>query len=136
MTLTRSLIAFNTATASENRIHADDVASRFGFTGGLVPGVDVFAYLTHAPVALWGRDWLSEGRMTARFGKPVYDGDEAVLTAREQADGSLDLAISARGVTCATGTAWRTADGPIPSLLAEGPLPRPEDRPPASTLVR
>lgn len=132
MTLTRSLIAFNTATFSENRIHADDVASRFGFTGGLVPGVDVFAYLTHAPVALWGRDWLSEGRMTARFGKPVYDGDEAVLTAREQADGSLDLAISARGVTCATGTAWRTADGPIPALLAEGPLPRPEDRPPAS----
>lgn len=132
MTLTRSLIAFNTATASENRIHADDVASRFGFTGGLVPGVDVFAYLSHAPVALWGRDWLGEGRMTARFGKPVYDGDEAVLTASEQADGSLDLAIAARGVDCANGAAWRTAVGPAPRPLAEAALPRPEERPPAS----
>lgn len=132
MTLTRSLIAFNTATASENRIHADDVASRFGFTGGLVPGVDVFAYLSHGPVALWGRDWLSQGRMTARFGKPVYDGDEAVLTGDEQADGSLSLSIAARGVDCASGAAWRTADGPPPPLLAVAALPRPEDRPPAS----
>lgn len=132
MPLTRSIVAFNTATASENKIYADDVASKFGFTGGLVPGVDIFAYLAHAPVALWGRDWLAEGRMTARFGKPVYDGDEAVLTATEQADGSLDLAISARDVACASGTAWRTDSRPIPPLLAEAPLPRPEDRTPAS----
>lgn len=132
MTLTRSITAFNTATASENRIHADDVASRFGFTGGLVPGVDVFAYLSHAPVAVWGRDWLGKGRMTARFGKPVYDGDEAVLTATEQADGSLALNIGARGLDCATGTAWRTGEQPLSSLLDEGPLPRPEERPLAS----
>src|SRR3990167_8711712 len=79
MPLIRTLTAFNTATASENRIHADDVASRFGFTGGLVPGVDVFAYMAHAPVALWGRDWLSEGRIRAKFGKPVYDGDETLV---------------------------------------------------------
>ena len=32
--------AFNTAKASENKIHDDDVARRFGFGGGLVPGVD------------------------------------------------------------------------------------------------
>lgn len=132
MSLTRTITAFNTATASENRIHADDVASRFGFTGGLVPGVDVFAYLTHAPVALWGRDWLSQGRMTARFGKPVYDGDEATLTAAEQADGSLSLGIAARGIDCASGTAWRRDDRPVPALLDEGPLPRPEERPAAS----
>jgi hypothetical protein len=132
MTLTRTITAFNTATASENRIHADDVASRFGFTGGLVPGVDVFAYLAHAPAALWGRDWLSQGRMTARFGKPVYDGDEAVLTANEQADGSLDLALAARGVDCAGGRAWRHDERPVPSWPAEAPLPRPEERPAAS----
>jgi hypothetical protein len=33
--------AFNTAKASENKIHDDAVARRFGFGGGLVPGVDV-----------------------------------------------------------------------------------------------
>jgi hypothetical protein len=132
MTLNRTLTAFNTATASENRIHADDVASRFGFTGGLVPGVDVFAYMAHAPVALWGRDWLSRGRIRAKFGKPVYDGDETTVTADEQPDGSLALAVSARGLDCASGTAWRTDDAPAPAILPEGDLPRPDERAAAS----
>src|SRR5262245_46169653 len=46
--------AFNTATASTNKIHDDDVARQYGFHGGLVPGVDVYAYLTHLPVRAWG----------------------------------------------------------------------------------
>ena len=49
------VVAFNTATLSDNKIHDDEVASRFGFTGGLVPGVDVYAYLTHPPAEAWGR---------------------------------------------------------------------------------
>ena len=48
---TRQLVAFNTATQSDNKIHDDDVARRFGFSGGLVPGVDVYAYLCWGPVA-------------------------------------------------------------------------------------
>src|SRR6516225_8392372 len=47
--------AFNTAKASENKIHDDAVARRFGFGGGLVPGVDVYAYMAHQPVVRWGR---------------------------------------------------------------------------------
>ena len=47
--------AFNTAAQSENKIHDDAVARRFGFKGGLVPGVEVYAYMTHVPVARWGR---------------------------------------------------------------------------------
>jgi len=128
----RTVTAFNTATASDNRIHADDVASRFGFTGGLVPGVDVFAYMAHAPVALWGREWLSRGRIRAKFGKPVYDGDEALVTATKQPDGSLALAVAARGLDCASGTAWRSDDSPAPAILPTAPLPRPDERPPAS----
>ena len=42
-----SEIAFNQATDSENRIHSDEVARQYGFRGGLVPGVTVFAYLVH-----------------------------------------------------------------------------------------
>ena len=98
MTQQRTLLAYNTATASENRIHADDVAGKFGFTGGLVPGVDVFAYMAHAPRAQWGLDWLSEGRIKARFGKPVYDGDETLITAQDQPDGTLSIAVQARGL--------------------------------------
>ncbi|MFT3725277.1 MAG: hypothetical protein QM773_17040 [Hyphomonadaceae bacterium] len=131
MSTSRTLIAFNTATASENKIHDDAVASRFGFTGGLVPGVDVFAYLAHAPMAKWGKDWLSSGYMQARFGKPVYDGDTATVTARETMEG-LDLSISARGDLCASGTARLKGD-PVPARrLDEAPMPEIDKRPAAS----
>ena len=53
--------AYNTAKASENKIHDDSVAQRFGFRGGLVGGVHVYAYMTHLPVQRWGRAWLERG---------------------------------------------------------------------------
>lgn len=132
MPLNRTLTAFNTATASENRIHADDVAGRFGFLGGLVPGVDVFAYMAHAPMVRWGPDWLSGGRIRARFAKPIYDGDETTVAAVEEADGSLAISVSARGVDCASGKAWASDGQPAPAILPWAELPRPEDRPPAT----
>ncbi len=63
--------AFNTAQQSENKIHDDAVARRFGFQGGLVPGVEVYAYMTHLPVARWGRAWLERGTAECRLIKPV-----------------------------------------------------------------
>src|SRR6266478_2886357 len=45
--------AYNTSKQSENKIHDDAVARRFGFSGGLVPGVDVMAYMMHLPVSKW-----------------------------------------------------------------------------------
>ena len=65
--MTYTVEAFNTATDSTNKIHDDDVARTYGFHGGLVPGVDVYAYLTHEPAARWGREWLGHGSITARF---------------------------------------------------------------------
>jgi hypothetical protein len=131
MTSTRTLIAFNTATASENKIHDDSVASRFGFTGGLVPGVDVFAYLAHAPMAAWGQDWLAGGQMRARFNKPVYDGDPTTVTA--QLDGEvLKLDCSARGLACAEGTARRKGAPAPATLLGVADLPELKTRPKAS----
>ena len=53
--------AYNTAKLSENKMHDDTVARRFGFSGGLVPGVDVMAYMIHLPVAKWGRAFLERG---------------------------------------------------------------------------
>lgn len=132
MTFQRTVVAFNTATASENRIHADDVASRFGFTGGLVPGVDVFAYMAQAPLAIWGADWLSRGRVRARFNRPVYDGDRATVTAKEAGDGGLTLTLEARGETCGAGEAWREDNGALPDIQPEAELPAPDSRPPAS----
>lgn len=132
MTHIRTLIAFNTATASENKIHDDTVASRFGFTGGLVPGVDVFAYLAHEPMAKWGRDWLNGGYMQARFYKPVYDGDTTTVTSEINAADAMTMAVSARGDACATGTATRTGKPAPTTLLGIAPMPAMENRPPAS----
>jgi hypothetical protein len=128
---TRTITAFNTATASENKIHDDAVASRFGFTGGLVPGVDVFAYLAHMPMAKWGKDWLSGGFMQARFAKPIYDGDSATVTA-EEADGVLKLTASARGDLCATGSARLKGAAASDKLLPVASMPAFETRPKAS----
>ena len=107
-----SVVAYNTAHASENKIHDNAVAQRFGFAGGLVPGVDVYAYMAHLPVARWGRDFLQHGSLQARFLKPVYDGETAIVSAAE-ADGGLDIAVKSRGELCATGHAAMTRTPPL-----------------------
>src|SRR6185312_8161354 len=94
--------AYNTAKESENKMHDDTVARQFGFSGGLVPGVDVFAYMMHPPVRKWGRAFLERGLIEARFVKPVYDGEIAEVTA-DEADGVLTLEVQSRGGLCATG---------------------------------
>jgi len=125
--------AFNASKASENKIHDDAVARRFGFRGGLVPGVDVYAYMTHLPVRRWGRAWLERGIAECRFMKPVYDGDMAVVTARESA-GGLDLEIESHGEQCVTGRA-AVPSGPLapPAAFGEARTPPapPAERPPA-----
>lgn len=96
--------AYNVSHASENKIHDDSVAKKLGFSGGLVPGVEVFAYMTHLPLARWGRGFLERGTISARFGKPVYDGRLATVTAVETGTG-LALSVASDGVACATGEA-------------------------------
>jgi acyl dehydratase len=107
--------AYNTAKLSENKMHDDTVAKRFGFSGGLVPGVDVMAYMMHQPVAKWGRAFLERGLIEARFVKPVYDGEIADVTATER-DGMLEIEVESRGQLCATGTASLPASAPSVSL--------------------
>jgi acyl dehydratase len=96
--------AHNTAQASENKIHDDATARRFGFSGGLVGGVHVYAYMAHQPVARWGRAWLERGSGDCRFRKPVYEGDIAEIAA-DETDGALSLNVMSRGELCATGSA-------------------------------
>ena len=108
--------AFNTAHDSENKIHDDATAKRFGFGGGLVPGVDVYGYMSHMPVMRWGRAWLERGSAECRFLKPVYDGDEATVTATETAD-ALEIAVESRGELSATGTASLPLSVPAFSIV-------------------
>src|SRR4029079_6332704 len=103
--------AYNTAKQSENKMHDAAVARRFGFSGGLVPGVDVFAYMMHVPLARWGRDFLSRGLVEARFIKPVYDRENADVDATEHNE-LLTIEVFSRTELCATGTASLAADVP------------------------
>jgi hypothetical protein len=101
---TYRVLAYNTSKQSENKIHDDTVARKYGFSGGLVPGVDVIAYMMHQPIAKWGRAFLERGLIDARFLKPVYDGETADVRTTEQ-DGVLTLEVESRGELCATGSA-------------------------------
>jgi acyl dehydratase len=107
--------AYNTAKQSENKMHDDTVAKRFGFSGGLVPGVDVMAYMMHLPVKKWGRAFLEHGFIEARFVKPVYDGEIADVTG-EESNGVLSIEVESRGQLCATGTASLPASAPSISI--------------------
>src|SRR5690348_55305 len=122
--------AFNTAKASENKIHDDATAQRFGFKGGFVGGVAVYAYMTHLPLQRWGRAWLERGTGEAKFAKPVYEGDVAEITAAEDGNG-MELAVHSGGVLCATGRAALPPNLPPEPALADFKLvpARPERAP-------
>jgi acyl dehydratase len=121
--------AFNTAIASENKIHDDTVARRFGFSGGLVPGVEVYAYMTHMAIERWGRDWLERGAAECRFLSPVYDGKNVDVTATADGD-TLAIRVESEGAICANGTASLAGASRSEAEPDRAPLP-PKTRPPA-----
>jgi acyl dehydratase len=124
-----TVIAHNPATASENKIHEDTVARDYGFRGGLVPGVVVYAYMTRPALERWGRDWLERGTMSARFHIPVYEGQEVTVTLDD--DGELE-ARTEDGLV-ASGAASLPAAAAIPPDLSAYPVaPLPAERPLAS----
>jgi acyl dehydratase len=124
--------AYNTSRQSENKIHDDAVARRFGFSGGLVPGVDVMAYMMHLPVKRWGRAFLERGLIEARFVKPVYDGEIAQVTG-EESDGVLSIEVESRGELCATGSASLPASAPSFSISDFNETAAVVERSPVST---
>src|SRR5438132_2247019 len=141
MLLTYRVRARNTSAESENKIHDDTVAASYGFRGGLVPGIAVYAYMTVPIVERFGLDWLESGSMQAKFHRPFYDGEEVIV--RAQADTTSDpikIAITAGredGTVCATALATvkdRSTWLGEPRLeeYPEAPLPPLEARPVAS----
>jgi acyl dehydratase len=131
------VVARNPATDSENRIHTDEVARKYGFKGGLVPGVTIYAYACAPILEALGEEWLDKGSATMRFSAPCYDGELLTATVEPPAAAGSGqphaVAVLAGERTCATGTAALTSDPGEPGDLAWGPLP--EERPPASIEV-
>ena len=79
-------IAINHSHTSENRIHSDDVARAYGFTGALVPGVAVFGHMTYPLTHDLGLDWLGHSRVELRLLKPAYHGDRLSVPLTKTAD--------------------------------------------------
>lgn len=80
--------AINDDQASANRIHSDETAQRFGFTGALVTGVSVFGYLSHPMVKAYGEEWFNGTVADVIFRKPAYDED--LLTVRTETHAADD----------------------------------------------
>ena len=119
-----SVRAANTAPDSENKIHDDRVAAEYGFRGGLVPGVTVYGYMT-VPIVESEPVWLERGSMQVKFLEPVYDGEEIVIRAEANEDGSIDVtAERENGTVCARGRASTEArSAHAPGFYPEHPLP-------------
>ena len=138
MTATPALLhevnAFNLSAASENKIHDDTVAKKFGFQGGLVPGVEIYAYMTNLPVRQFGAEWLSGGSLYCRFQKPVYYGKTAMASSQPEADGSITLKVESEGVLCGSGSAEMGHRHAAPSVktYAVAALPNYDTRPAAA----
>ncbi|MAT06514.1 MAG: hypothetical protein CL424_15860 [Acidimicrobiaceae bacterium] len=106
------LVARNTAPDSPNVIHTEE-ARRFGFQGGIVPGLTLFGYLSRPLVDQYGPEWLAEGQLDVRFRQPVYDGDQLTLQVEpiDGDEGHMSLRIlNADGVECVRGSALRYRD--------------------------
>jgi acyl dehydratase len=93
--------ARNTSTQSENKIHDDTVARRYGFAGGLVPGVTVYAYLSEPLAAAFGAAWLERGTASVRFLKPVLDGEELHVTGAVKSRDARAATAAVAGATAA-----------------------------------
>jgi acyl dehydratase len=135
--LEHRVIARNPATESENRIHADEVARKYGFKGGLVPGVTIYAYACAPILEALGDEWLEKGSASMRFSAPCYDGESLTATVETPAGAENgqphSIAVSAGEKTCASGTAAATGEPGASEEIEWAPLP--EDRPPASVDV-
>ena len=128
-----SVIAQNTGHGSDNKIHDDGIAQKFGFSGALVPGVDVYAYMTHAPVSHWGGDWLGHGYMHVRLAKPIYEGDQTVVSACLKKGGKMIVSASTGGPVCGEGEAFLEAPTtPSQLVISRTEMPDYDDRPVAS----
>ncbi|HEU5193834.1 MAG TPA: hypothetical protein VFW70_03755 [Methylomirabilota bacterium] len=125
--------ARNTSATSENKIHDDATARQYGFRGGLVPGVTVYAYLTEPLVAALGAAWLDRGTATVRFLRPVFEGEELAATGAVTARDARTVSAEVNGATpveaqAATLAATLPSGMPTPVNLAlyrAAPLPDP-----------
>ncbi|MCP4755865.1 MAG: hypothetical protein GY866_33800 [Proteobacteria bacterium] len=125
--------AENYAHQSANKIHSPEIARKFGFTSGLVPGVAVYAYMTQPIIQALGRDWLEHGFIRAKFLKPIYEEETTRIKCTVSSVDPLEFNIetyNSQGVLCAVGAAGMARPEPAPKIddYPIHPLPALDDR--------
>ncbi|MBI4518138.1 MAG: hypothetical protein HY699_20235 [Deltaproteobacteria bacterium] len=134
--------AHNIAAHAENKIHDNAVARQYGFSGGLVPGICVYGYLTRPLVAHFGLAWLARGSASVRLLQPCYEDEEITvqalpLTRHPGEPITFELTAERPDATvCARATAAFAATAVPPPGLEHYPLAAlPSERPPASAVA-
>ncbi|MEM9520548.1 MAG: hypothetical protein AAGA37_14610 [Actinomycetota bacterium] len=87
---TWSIAAVNLPEHADNPVHTDAGGRAAGYTGAVVAGTTVLAYLTRPVAAAWGHEWVTNGGYDVWFRGPVLadelvtvsGGPEAGVTAR------------------------------------------------------
>jgi acyl dehydratase len=123
-----AVVAANHAESSENRIHSDDVAQRYGFSGALVPGVAVFGYMSHEVTRSLGASWLRHSITDLRLLKPAYAGDQLTIDIGETEEQGHRVAChNPNGVLLATLDVLQPPTMPAPDprwrIVSDAPDP-------------
>jgi hypothetical protein len=120
----------------ENKIHEDDLARQYGFKGGLVHGVIVYAWMTHPVAEALGEEWLGRGAFEARFAKPIYYEEPSTVRARVAARTATAVTIEVaahNSMDEVCGTATMSLDRSLaaspPTVADYAVAPLPEERP-------
>lgn len=77
---------FNDVAETENRIHSDDIAQKFGFAAGLVSGAVLLGHMSYLSVRAHGRKWMTNNQIEVRFLQPAYDGEILTIEYTGQGD--------------------------------------------------
>ncbi|MGE4339379.1 MAG: hypothetical protein AB7E55_25910 [Pigmentiphaga sp.] len=123
--------AYNSARGIGNPLHDDEGARALGYPAALVPGVDVYGYLTRAAVQAWEGAWLERGGATCRLTRPVFEGEDCHIVGAFQPDGTLETELRVEGEIRAKATFLPPEDVPHP-VLDKPWRPMPEPRPAGS----
>ncbi len=123
-----AVTARNFSTSSENRIHSDEIAKKFGFKGALVPGVAVYGHLTYLLAERFGTQWLEHSVDNLRLLKPAYHDDRLSLELFEDEAQCEVRCLNESGELLATlnSALPDTLPAPEPESIFDGDLKLPE----------
>ncbi|MCC5886988.1 MAG: hypothetical protein JJT88_11200 [Gammaproteobacteria bacterium] len=124
--------AFNQVPDSRNRIHSDDMAEAYGYTGALVPGVTVSACLIHPAVVAWGMDWLSRGHAHVTIKSPLYDAAPFEVVTQAEDEGYRAELVSEERLCAVAEISLPEVSPPAPQYRGDPMLPD-DHQPPAAT---